>query len=104
VTSPIACTLTAPDLIARREELAARLLPAIEEVAELPDGYALRFPGGREWVLELSEFVAFERECCRFLHFELDFRPEQGPIWLRLRGGEGVKEFIAAAFLPPEPL
>jgi hypothetical protein len=29
-----------------------------------------------------------------FIHFELSFEPEQGPIWLSMRGGDGVKAFI----------
>ncbi|MBI4409686.1 MAG: hypothetical protein HY561_08265 [Gemmatimonadetes bacterium] len=41
------------------------------------------------------EFILFERGCCPFLRFELEFEPG-GPLWLRIRGPEGAKEFIAA--------
>jgi hypothetical protein len=33
--------------------------------------------------------------CCPFFTFELTFEPDSGPIWLRVRGQEGVKEFIS---------
>ena len=36
---------------------------------------------------------------------KLGFEPEQGPIWLTMRGGDGVKAFIQAKmkFLLEEP-
>jgi len=70
----------------------------VEATRELVDGYAFRFPGDAEWVARLAEFVAFERACCQFFTFELTFAPELGPVWLSLRGGEGVKE-VAQSFM-----
>jgi hypothetical protein len=68
-------------------------------MAELEDGYAFRFPGDTIWAARLLQFVTSERECCPFFTFELVFEPGQGPIWLRLRGPEGVKEFIREVML-----
>jgi hypothetical protein len=90
----IACTLSEQELEQRREGTLAQVLAGVEETIELDDGYELRFPGTAEWVRQLSEFVAFERECCSFFTFEMRFEPKQGPISLRLRGPEGVKEFV----------
>lgn len=97
---PIACSLNTPELAARRVDLAANLFSGVIEVAELPDGYGLRFPGTPEWIARLAEFVRFERECCPFFTFELAFLQAQGPIWLRLRGGAGVKAFVRDGLLP----
>ena len=47
---------------------------------------------------ELTRFVATERQCCRFFAFELLFAPDLGPISLRLRGPEGMKEFLRGWF------
>src|SRR5204863_6170421 len=91
---PIVCSLSEQDLIKRREELDGGIYKNIQQVQELPDGYAFRYPGNNEWATRLMEFIVFERACCRFFTFELSFEPDQGPIWLRLRGGEAVKEFI----------
>lgn len=91
---PIACSLPEQELARRREELAGDIFKNIQQVQELVDGYALRFPGDKDWATKLLDFIMFERECCRFFTFELVFEANQGPTWLRLRGGEGVKELI----------
>jgi hypothetical protein len=45
------------------------------------------------------EFIAVERKCCPFFAFELVFEPQEGPMWLRLKGPEGVKSFIKQNFV-----
>lgn len=96
---PIACTLPDQEQAQRGEELSSELFSACEQVSELPDGYAFRFPGERVWAAKLLEFISSERECCPFFTFELTFEPANGPIWLRLRGPDGVKEFIKEMML-----
>jgi len=94
----IACLLSEREAAIRGEELAGGLFTAVEEVAELPDGYAYRFPSNGNQLDLLLEFIAAERRCCPFLTFELAFEPHGGPLWLRLRGSPRVKAFIAEAF------
>ena len=91
---PIACSLSPEEQAARGEELTNGIFKAVEQVRELADGYAFRFPGEAGRVAQLTEFILTERACCPFFTFELTFEPNSGPIWLRLRGGAGVKEFI----------
>lgn len=91
---PIACSLTTPELRAREQAIQREVLGGLAEVRELPDGYALRFPGDAAWLATLAEFIRFERECCPFFTFELRCEPRQGPLWLQLRGPEGVKGFV----------
>jgi hypothetical protein len=67
---------------------------AVEETRELPDGLAFRFPA--EEYDSVTEFVGSERLCRPFLTFTLEVSPERGPLWLRLSGAEGVKDFIRA--------
>ena len=95
--TPIACTLSGAEL-ARRGEEVSDLFKAVEQVSELADGYAFRFPGSDGVAIRLLEFTLIERSCCPFFTFELGFEPDQGPIWFRLRGGAGVKEFVASAW------
>jgi len=64
------------------------------EARQLPDGYALRFPGEETWASRLLRFIVQERACCPFFSFELVFEPGQGPIWLHLRGPAGTTEFV----------
>ena len=96
---PLACTLTATELVTRAEEV-NDLFKHVQQVDELTDGYALRFPGSDTWANTLLQFIAFERACCPFFTFALVFEPQQGPIWLHLRGPEGVKAIIEEMIRP----
>jgi len=75
-------------------QVVASVFAGSKEYRELPDGYEFRFPGTTEWAMRLTEFVASERDCCTFFKFELVFEPNEGPVWMRLHGGENVKGFI----------
>jgi hypothetical protein len=96
--SPFACNMLALDAEGRKRHkvVSERMRAAVEEVQDLPDGYAFRFPAEQSTILLVSEFIARERLCCPFFRFELIAEQEGGPLWLRLRGREGVKEFIKA--------
>ena len=97
--SAIACRLSEAEQAKREDELAEDIFGNCQEVAELADGYAFRFPGDNEWAAKLVEFIAFERKCCPFFTFELAFEPQEGPMWLRLKGPEGVKSFVQQNFV-----
>lgn len=90
---PIACSLTANELVTRGEEI-KELFAGVQQARELADGYALRFPGTSTWPQRVLDFIQGERSCCPFFTFELVFIPNQGPIWLHIRGPEGVKEMV----------
>ena len=94
--SPLACNMLALDAEGRKRHKAVseQMRAAVKEVQDLPDGYAFRFPAEESTILLVSEFIARERLCCPFFRFELVAEQEDGPLWLRLRGREGVKEFI----------
>jgi hypothetical protein len=93
----IACLLSEREYAIRGDELAGGLFAAVEEIAELPDGYEYRFANDSH-LPALLEFIAAERRCCPFLTFEIAFAPQAGPLWLRMRGSPRVKSFIAEAF------
>jgi len=95
---PISCALPADQLAERSAELKGGLFASVEETHELPDGMAYRFPGTDTILRALFEFVTEERICCTFLRFDLTAEPGQGPIWLRLTGPVGAKEFIQETF------
>jgi hypothetical protein len=91
----IACDLTAIDAGVRSThvESAKQLLhQGAREVQELPDGYAFRYDAAQ--YPEVVQFIANERLCCPFFTFVLEVTPAHGPLWLRITGGEGVKEFM----------
>ena len=67
---------------------------AFQEMKELPDGFAFRFPSDPAVIVNLAEWITLERRCCSFFNFALGVEPDDGPVWLSLTGGEGVKEFL----------
>ena len=93
---PIACTLSGEDQRQRGDEVARLFLDGRPRARQLPDGYALRFPGEDMWAARLLAFIVGERACCPFFTFELVFEAGQGAIWLHLRGPAGTTEFVAA--------
>jgi hypothetical protein len=96
--SPIACNLGAFTIEQRRrkEELGSHLWASVQETRELPDGYAFRLPADASSLQNAAEWVALERLCCPFFSFGVEAEREGGPVWLRLTGREGVKQFIRA--------
>jgi len=60
----------------------------------VPDGYAFRFEP--DAFGDLARFVSNERKCCPFLTFQLVVSAAEGPVWLRLTGAEGTREFLDA--------
>jgi hypothetical protein len=71
---------------------------------ELEDGYEVAFPGNAEWVGKLVDLLSSERICFPFFAFELIFEQNLGSIWLRVRGAEGVKEFIERVYGVPDQI
>ena len=78
-----------------------RVFASVQEVRELPTGYALQLPNETALLHTIVAFISYERLCCPFFRFELEIEPEQGPIWLRLTGNTDVKTFIQSeGFFP----
>ena len=104
--SPLYCDLTALTDAERQEHVAVSeaLFASLEEVKELSDGYAFRFPATDDMLHAVAGFVAGERKCCPFYDFTLKVEREGGPLWLQLTGRQGVKEFIEAEMAPHEEL
>lgn len=100
--TPIACDPTAIDEAEREShrQIATDLFDRITALQELPDGYAFRLPAETDVVRNAGAFVSRERLCCPFFHFALEVTPDQGPVWLRLTGRDGVKQYIEEAVLP----
>jgi len=84
------------DQRARYSVLTKQLIAAKQEMQELSDGYALRFPANSQTIKDVAEFVTYERLCCPFLNFEMVVEGEN--LSLRLKGAEGVKGFIKTEF------
>jgi hypothetical protein len=80
----------------RHDILTRNLLAKHVQIEELADGYGLRFPNDRLLFTALSEWVTLEQLCCPFLTLTIESQRDQGPIWLRVSGEDGVKDFLRA--------
>lgn len=91
-----ACRLDGIEPSKRDQHIASatQLFQSVTSVRELPDGYAFRLPEGADTLLKAAAFIDLERRCCPFFGLAIEIEPEGGPVWLHLRGPEGVKPFI----------
>jgi hypothetical protein len=92
---PIACTLGPEAVKARRDDLIGGLVRRADQRLDLPDGYRVRFASGADLLPEIARVIGIERQCCRFLTFQLTIEPDGGPIWLEFTGPPGTREFLA---------
>jgi len=100
-TGSLACDLTVIPSDVREEHVLTvpQLFSAAQEVQELPNGYAIRFANETGRFMAIAKFIENERLCCPFFNFGLEVEPNSGPLWLRLTGGEGVKEILQTTLL-----
>lgn len=91
---PIVCTLTEDALRARREGLLREVGRQASTMTKIPAGYRLEFTPGTDTLSLLVAMIEAERQCCRFLRFDLTVEPNLGPITLELTGPEGTQAFL----------
>jgi hypothetical protein len=82
----------------RHMQLTFEIERARVETIELANGFAFRFQDGAVSLTELAEWVSAERKCCPFFDFEIELQGHNGPLWLKLRGKDGVKAFMRSEF------
>lgn len=97
----LACDLTAIPASAREEHLvtAPQLFQTAKEVRELSNGYAFLFLNEPDKFMTIAKYIENDRLCCPFFNFELEVKPNGGALWLRLTGGESVKELLRSSLL-----
>ena len=98
-TSGFYCNLKALSMKerARHMQLTYEIERGRVETVEMANGFAFRFQDGTVSLAELAEWISAERKCCPFFDFEIE-QADNGPLWLKLRGKEGVKAFMRSEF------
>jgi len=91
----VACSLTTPELRARRAEILAFVRAHLAERRQLPNGLGLRFAPDSSVIARAAELMDAERQCCPFLELRLTVTSDRGPVWLELTGPEGTREFLS---------
>jgi hypothetical protein len=97
---PFACNIGAlsKEERVRYKELTKKLINSKQAIEEIADGYALRFTADSQSIRDTAEFITYERLCCPFFDFDLSVEKNNGSLWLKIRGREGVKDFIKGEF------
>jgi len=95
---PVACSLTPNALAARRAGLLEELVRRARSHDELATGHRLTFDPSEETLSLIMTVIAAERQCCRFLRFQVIVEPDEGPVSVELTGPAGTREFLSALF------
>lgn len=67
------------------KELHETIFKKITSTIEHDDSYELIFANtNNDFVMEIAEFIQFERLCCPWLKFQLTFAPKKGNIALKM--------------------
>ena len=101
--TPFACIVDAfsPEERKRHfDELGPMLRKLKSGMRELKEGYEFQFPSDRATFNLVAEWAIQEQRCCPFFEIAIRLDREGGPLWLRLTGRKGVKEFIRDEFTP----
>jgi hypothetical protein len=99
-SSSFACNISAMtgEERARWSALLERLDTQKQEVLELSNGFAFRFPADSETIRAIAEWITYERVCCPFFDFCLKIENKNDAVWLSLTGDEGIRDFIRSEF------
>jgi hypothetical protein len=98
---PIACNVLSVTDRQEKDRLWGQLRDAFLGIESKRDGFHLRFKAPRAVLESVGKLIAFERDCCRFLHIRLDVPPSKADnsetMSLSLTGKTGAREFLASA-------
>lgn len=97
---PLACNMDVftPEQREAHIKTTMELIPGVQRVQEIENGYEFQFPSKTEFISRIAEFISNERLCCPFLEFKLNIRSNDEPVFLSLTGPVGTQEFLRAEF------
>jgi hypothetical protein len=94
--SPSPCNLPEEELPDRIAAIRREILPHVKRTTQRAGEVSWEFDWSAALEAKLERFVAFERQCCGSLEFELRSEQERESRGLRLRvAGEGAEAFAA---------
>jgi hypothetical protein len=96
MTTPIMCTLTPETMRARRDALLPGLVSRAERCEATENGLRLTFAASSDTLTAIAAVIDAERQCCRWLQFDLTVPPDGAPLVLTLSGPPGARDFLAA--------
>jgi hypothetical protein len=88
----------------RRQMLVGSLFKYVTEVQDIEDGYAFRFKRSELLTRRVADYLLFESQHSPHLTFMFIVEPDDGALWLQVRGPEGGKDRMRAAYAPFAPV
>ncbi len=98
--TPIACSLSPDELKARHHSLLPGLVERATDRLRLPHGFRWRFVPDAQILPDIAAVIDAERQCCRFLQFQVTVEADGGPVWLDVTGPDGTADFLAQLVTP----
>ncbi len=95
-TIPARCTLDTSVRLSREEQLRALLTQAVR-VEHRPTSRHLHFDWSQARQREIERWIAKERACCGFLHFDLTADESAGRLKVRIGGDDAAMAFVDEA-------
>ncbi len=87
-----------PALALRRQMLVSSLFKYVAEIQEIEGGYAFKFRRSELLIRRIADYIVFEGQHSLQLMFMLVSEPEDGSVWLQVRGPESEKEHIRTSY------
>lgn len=82
----------------RREVLVTALFKYMAEIQEIEGGYAFKFRRSELLIRRIADYIVLEGQYSPQLMFVLVSEPNDGAVWLQVRGSESEKEHIRTAY------
>ena len=89
----LCCSLN-PDEFKERKILLEKLKRLITGKSEIEKGFMFTFDGSADTLEEVIRIVKMERKCCPFLTFDFSIQKEDAPMFLKITGPDGIKDFL----------
>jgi len=93
---PIVCTLQPGELKARATQLLPGVVASANARHAIENGFRFEFKSEGEVLTSIIRMIDAERQCCRFLRFQLTVEPAGGPVVLEVTAPPGSHEFLNA--------
>lgn len=108
VVEAVTCRLTETEAAERADWVEEEFVPYLNEVEELDDGYAMRFPNTDEALEAVVTTVVLESRCCADQTFTLEVPADAEQLTLTVTGQAGTKALARQGFFArfedvPEP-
>ena len=87
-----------PAVALRRQMLVTSLFKYVSEIQEIEDGYAFKLRPSELLIRRIADCIVFEGQHSLQLMFVLVSEPNDGAVWVQVRGPEREKEHFRTAY------